>query len=99
SEIDILGDIGRRQHDRAAVGAARSADGDASVVSNVGDCPDVAVAHPVVAVARRDLPVVAAGDDGVPDTGMGSVAQLNLPILVEGPVDEEISSGALIERG
>jgi hypothetical protein len=32
-------------------------------------------------VAGRDLPVVAAGDDGVPDPGMGPVAQLDLPVL------------------
>ena len=91
--------VEHRQHDRAAVGAAWSADGEASVASYVGDGPDVAVVHPVVSVACRDLPVVAAGDDGVPDTRMGSVAQLDLSILGEGPVDEQVSSGSLVQFG
>src|SRR5699024_11631999 len=49
---------------------------DRAIVAHVFDSPGVAVADPVLAVAKA--PVVAAGDDRVPDPGGGAVGQLDL---------------------
>lgn len=79
AEIDMLGDMGGGQDNRAAIGAAQSVDRDTSVASTVGYGPDVAVANSVIPPTCRELSVVLAGDHGVPDSHARTIAQLNLP--------------------
>src|SRR5699024_12012816 len=68
---------------------------DRAIVAHVFDSPGVAVADPVLAVAKA--PVVAAGDDRVPDPGGGAVGQLDLAAGCEGAVEDQVRAGTGVE--
>jgi len=98
-EIDMLGRIPGWQDDRAAEPAAWFADGEGPVAADGRDGPYVAVAYPVASVRGAESSVVAAGDDGVPDSGGGAVVEFDLAVGGEGAVEDQVGAGSGGEGG
>ncbi len=87
---DVVG--GQRDREPAAV----VSDGQVAVPADAGDGPAVAVLDPVGG-AEAESPVVAAGDDHVPGTGLVAVGQAHhrsRQVAVEA-----VGSGAAVELG
>lgn len=80
-------------------GPVVACDGDGAVVADSGDGPDVAVAHPVPPGQGTEVPVVESRDDGVADASGGAVAQLDLTFGVQRLVEDQVGTGATVQRG
>ena len=80
-------------------GSVVARDGDGPVVADGGDGPDVAVAHPVPPGQGAEVALVLSRDDGVADACGGAVAQLDLTFGRQRLVEDQVGTGATVQRG
>ena len=95
SQINKFRNVSGGQHDRTAEPPAGTLDGDGAIVTNAGDLPSIAVAHPRSAAAEAS--VVVAGNDRVTDPGQGAVVEFHFLRGAERAVEDQVSAGAVVQ--
>lgn len=96
AQVQVLGCVLGRDHDRPAPLPTGAAQGEGAVVADLGDRPPVTVADPAPSGAQAS--VIVPGDDGISRGRAGAVVQLNVTASVHGTVEDQLGTGALIER-